>query len=168
MMQIVSHTPLWVFALFAALLVFGLMQTRSRNVNRFLAYALPLGMVALSLVGVQSSFGLELVPVVFWAAGLAIVTLIGYVFFRDTRVSFDPSRNAFYVPGSWLPLLVIMAIFLTKYVVAVMLALEMGVVTRPAFATMFSFAYGCFSGYFAARAANLLAQARTLNHPLPT
>ena len=160
MLQIVSHTPLWVFALFAALLVFGFMQTRSRNVNKLLAYVLPIGMVALSLVGVQSSFGLKVIPIAFWATGLALVTAIGYVFFRDTRVSFDPSRNAYYLPGSWLPLIVIMAIFFTKYVVAVMLALKMDIVASPAFALALSLAYGCFSGYFAARAANLLAQAR--------
>jgi len=30
--QILSHTPAWVFVLFFVLLVFGLMQTRTRKV----------------------------------------------------------------------------------------------------------------------------------------
>ena len=160
MLQILTHTPPWVFGLFVGLLAFGFMQTRNRNVNKFLAYLLPVGMVALSLAGVQSSFGLKLVPVALWAVGLALVTFIGYTFFRDTRVVFDPNRNAFYIPGSWLPLIVIMAIFFTKYVFAVMHALKIDAASSPTFAMALSLAYGCFSGYFSSRAANLAAQAR--------
>ena len=160
MTQILSHTPTWVFVLFVVLLAFGFMQTRSRNVNKFLAYLLPVGMVVLSLAGVQSSFGLTLVPVALWAAGLALVTFLGFTFFRDTRVSFDQNRNAFYIPGSWVPLVVIMAIFFTKYAAAVMTALKIGAASSPAFAIVLSLAYGCFSGYFSSRATTLLAQAR--------
>ena len=160
MLQILTHTPPWVFGLFVGLLAFGFMQTRNRNVNKFLAYLLPVGMVALSLAGVQSSFGLKLVPVTLWAAGLALATFIGYTFFRDTRVVFDPNRNAFYIPGSWLPLIVIMAIFFTKYVFAVMHALKIDAASSPAFAMALSLVYGCLSGYFSSRAANLVAQTR--------
>ena len=117
-------------------------------------------MIALSLAGVQSSFGLKLVPVVLWATGLVLVTIVGYKFFRDTRVSFDPNRNAFYIPGSWMPLIVIMAIFFTKYAVAVMAALKIEAASSTLFAVALSLAYGCFSGYFSSRAVNLLAQAR--------
>lgn len=160
MLQILSHTPPWVFALFAGLLAFGLLQTRNRDVNRLMAYLLPIGMVALSLAGVQSSFGLKLVTVALWAAGLVLVTFIGYTFFRDTRVVFDPSRNAFYIPGSWTPLIVIMAIFFTKYVVAVMHGFRIDAANSPAFAMALSLAYGGFSGYFSSRAANLVARSK--------
>lgn len=160
MLQILTHTPPWVFALFAVLVAFGFLQTRSRNVNKFMAYLLPVGMVALSLAGVQSSFGFRFVPVALWAAGLALATFIGHRFFRDTRVYFDPSRNAFYIPGSWFPFIVIMAIFFAKYAFAVMRALEVDVASSPALAMGLSLAYGCFSGYFASRAANLVAQSR--------
>ena len=160
MLQILSHTPPWVFVLFAGLLAFGFMQTRNRSVNRFMAYFLPFGMIALSLTGVQSSFGFRLVPVSLWAAGLAVITFIGYTFFRDTRVVFDPNRNTFYIPGSWTPLVVIMAIFFTKYAVAVMHGFKIDAANSPAFAMALSLAYGCFSGYFASRAANLVAQSK--------
>lgn len=160
MLQILSHTPPWVFVLFAGLLAFGFMQARDRNVNKISAYLLPIGMVALSLAGVQSSFGIKLVPVALWATGLALVTFIGYTFFRDTRVVFDPNRNAFYIPGSWFPLVVIMAIFFTKYAVAVMRALKIDATSSPAFTMALSLAYGCFSGYFSYRAANLVAQTK--------
>ena len=160
MSHILTQTPPWVFALFAGLLAFGLLQARDRKVNRYLAYLLPAGMIALSLSGVQSSFGLAPAPVALWALGLVLVAFASYKLFPNPRVVFDPATNAFFIPGSWYPLVVIMAIFFTKYAVAVMTAMKSGAVTSPAFAMAVSLAYGCFSGYFAGRAANLLAQSR--------
>ncbi len=160
MSQILTQTPPWVYALFAGLLAFGLLQTRNRKVNRYLAYLLPAGMIALSLSGVQSSFGLAPLPVALWAAGLILVGFAGYKLFPNTQVRFDPATNAFFIPGSWCPLVVIMAIFVTKYAVAVMTAMKSEAVHGPAFAVALSLAYGCFSGYFAARAANMVAQTR--------
>lgn len=158
MSHILTQTPPWVFALFAGLLAFGLLQARDRKVNRYLAYLLPAGMMALSLSGVQSSFGLAPVPVALWAAGLILVAFPGYKLFPNNRVIFDSNTNSFFVPGSWYPLIVIMAIFFTKYAVAVMTAMKFEAVNSPAFAMVISLAYGCFSGYFAARAVNLVAQ----------
>lgn len=164
MLQILSHTPAWVFALFAGLLAFGLLQARSRSVKKRLAYALPAGMVALSLSGIQSSFGLNLLPVAAWAAGLALVAFIGYKAFPNKGISFSPENNTFFIPGSWTPLAVIMAIFFTKYLFAVMQGLGAAAASSPTTAVILSWAYGCFSGYFCARAVSLVAAERRPNN----
>lgn len=158
--QILIHTPLWVYGLFVALVIFGLQQTRSRNVHAVLAYFLPLGMIALSLAGIHSSFGMKPAPIALWAVGLLMVAAIGFRYFRDRRVTFIRSSRSFFIPGSWTPFLVIMAIFFTKYVFAVMQALDAGMVTTTAFVAALSLAYGGFSGYFASRAVNLVSKAR--------
>ena len=62
MVQIMTNTPAWVFALFFALLALGLLQTRTRTVRQLPALLLPAGMVALSLAGINSSFGLRAGP----------------------------------------------------------------------------------------------------------
>jgi hypothetical protein len=160
MMQILRHTPTWVFVLFAMLLVFGYLQTRSREVRQFMAYCLPLGMVALSLAGVQSSFGFAAGPASAWAVGLAAATWSGYRFFPLHGAVYDARNRAFFIPGSWMPFAVIMAIFFAKYVFAVMRALGVALVDSTAAATILSFAYGCFSGYFFARAVALFVQAQ--------
>jgi hypothetical protein len=169
MLQILAHTPIWVFVLFVVLLVFGLLQTRSRAVKPLLAYFLPAGMIALSLAGVQSSFGIQALPVGSWATGVAMVTFIGVRFFPLKAVTYDSEKKHFLIPGGWLPFFVIMAIFFTKYAVAVMRGLDSPFVDRPAFAMALSLAYGCFSGYFAARAVSLVAAARQPDNPfVPT
>ncbi len=158
--QILIHTPIWVYGLFVVLVAFGLQQTRSRNVKAVLAYLLPLGMIALSLAGINSSFGIKPVPIIMWALGLLAVSAIGFKYFRDDRVTFSRSNRSFFIPGSWTPFVVIMAIFFTKYVFAVMNALDPNTATASTFVAMLSLAYGCFSGYFSSRAVNLLSKSK--------
>lgn len=158
--QILSRTPTWVFALFLVLLVFGLMQTRTRTVRKIPALLLPLGMVALSLAGVQSSFGLGAVPVASWAIALALAAVAGLVLFRDERVKYDPAAGTYFVPGRWAPLAVIMAIFFAKYVYAVMKALDVAAVDAMPFVVGLCAVYGVLSGYFAAKALNFVRLAR--------
>ena len=117
-------------------------------------------MIALSLAGINSSFGMEPAPMAMWAIGLLIVTVIGFKHFRDDRVTFTRSSRSFFIPGSWTPFFVIMAIFFTKYVFAVMHAFDAEIVTTTAFVAALSLAYGCFSGYFSSRAVNLASKAK--------
>lgn len=150
--QILIHTPAWVYVLFVVLVIFGLQQTRSRNVSAVLAYILPLGMTVLSVVGVNSSFGFRPASLVMWACGLIIIAVVGFTRYRDGRVRFSRSSRRFYVPGSWAPFWVIMAIFFTKYLCAIMLALGAEIVTTWTFVAVLSLVYGCYSGYFVSRA----------------
>jgi hypothetical protein len=158
--EILSRTPIWVYGLFIALIVFGIQQARSRAVNAVLAYFLPFGMIALSLAGINSSFGIQPTSIAMWAIGLLLITSIGFKYFRDDRVTFNQSTRTFFIPGSWAPFFVIMAIFLTKYVFGVMKALDAEILDNPAFVATLSFAYGCFSGYFSSRAVNLMMKAK--------
>jgi NhaP-type Na+/H+ and K+/H+ antiporter len=100
------------------------------------------------------------VPLASWAVALATSALAGYALFRDKRVQYDVAAKEFFVPGSWVPLAVIMAIFFAKYVYAVMHALNAHVIAEPMFVVALSAVYGLLSGYFAARAMNLINQAR--------
>lgn len=158
--QILSHTPAWVFVLFVVLLAFGLMQTRTRSVRKVPALLLPAGMIALSLAGIHSSFGLEALPLASWAAALALAAWLGYALFRDKRVRYDATEAKFHVPGSWMPLVVIMAIFFAKYVYAVLRANGADLVSAMPFIVGLSAVYGLLSGYFAARGLNLIMRAR--------
>ena len=78
--QILSHTPIWVYALFFVLLMFGLIQTRTRIVRKMPALLLPAGMLALSLWGIYSSFGLATILLAAWGMAIAIASVVGYTF----------------------------------------------------------------------------------------
>jgi hypothetical protein len=117
-------------------------------------------MVALSLAGIQSSFGIKAAPITMWAHGLLTVTLISFKYFRDDRIRFVQASGSFFIPGSWTPFLVIMAIFFTKYVFAVMRASNAEMVSTSTFVATLSLAYGCFSGYFCSRVLNLVTKSK--------
>lgn len=154
--QVLAHTPSWVYALFIALLGFGLVQTRTRTVRRAPALLLPAGMLALSLAGIVSSFGLAPLPLAAWGLAMVTATAVGYTFLRDTRIHYRATDGAFFIPGSWAPLFVMLAIFAAKYGYGVMHAFQADIITTPGFIGALSAVYGLLSGYFVARAVTLL------------
>lgn len=158
--QILAHTPIWVYATFFVLLVFGLIQTRTRTVRKLPALLLPAGMLALSLAGIYTSFGLATIPLVAWGMALTMATAVGSTFFRDKRIHCKATDDAFFIPGSWVPLVVMMSIFATKYVYAVMHAYNAEGIATPMVIGALSAVYGLLSGYFSSRAITLLTLAQ--------
>jgi hypothetical protein len=115
-------------------------------------------MIALSLAGINSSFGLTTIPLAAWGIALTIATVVGYTFFRDKRIHCKATDGKFFIPGSWIPLVVMMAIFFAKYVYAVMNAFNAEVISTPMVIGALSAVYGLLSGYFSSRAVNLIKQ----------
>ena len=99
-------------------------------------------------------------PIAAWGVALIATAGIGYLLFRDNRISYDQQTQKFFIPGSWLPFAVIMAIFFTKYVFAVMRAFSATIIAEPSFIVALCVAYGMFSGYFASRGIHLIALAQ--------
>jgi len=152
MQQIFLHTPVWVYGLLVGLIALGYVQTRARHVSKTRAFVLPMIMVAFSLMGVLTAFGFSLTSIALWALGLALVAYIGSRSFAVKGVRFNEVSGHFYLPGSWAPMLVIVTIFITKYIVGVMTALHAPLLNHVGFVIALSFLYGCFSGFFSARA----------------
>ncbi|MBU2223565.1 MAG: hypothetical protein KKB00_05955, partial [Gammaproteobacteria bacterium] len=55
------------------------------------------------------------------------------------------------IPGSWVPLCLMMAIFFTKYVVGVAVARDLPIVQQQMFLVVISSLYGACSGVFLGR-----------------
>ncbi|MEW6982516.1 DUF6622 family protein [Colwelliaceae bacterium 6471] len=155
MIQILIHTPLWVYGLFVALLIFGIQQSFDRSISQVIAFLLPIGMVALSLAGVASSFGLDVFNIGYWFIGLILVTFLLFNMFPIRGVEFNADAKKYTITGSWVPLLVIMAIFFTKYAVGVMNSLNLPVANGAALQVGLCVLYGCYSGYFVSRSLGL-------------
>ena len=145
------------------LVIFGFMQTRTRTVSKIPALILPGAMVALSLAGIHSNFGSMPLPVATWAVALLATAGIGYLLFKDKRISYDHETQRFSIPGSWAPFAVIMAIFFTKYVFAVVRAVNPTITAEPTVIVALCATYGIFSGYFASRSINLIAQTKKVS-----
>jgi hypothetical protein len=159
--QILLHTPLWVWALLVGLVALGYSQTRSRTMGLRRLVIIPVAMMVLSLYGTVSAFGPSPAVLGAWLAGCAVV--VGLVVLRPAPLGtgFDSVHRQFAVPGSWLPLFVILGIFCTKYAVGVTLAMHSSMAQHTLFATSVGTLYGLFSGFFAGRALRLWRLAET-------
>jgi len=157
-MTILRHVPIWVFALLLLLIAFGLSQARPRAVALRRSLVLPLVLLVLSFAGVVSAFGL--LPLPAWALGVAAAVLALRGRFDVSAVRFSAATQRFDLPGSWLPLGLMMAIFALKFGVGVSLALHPELRHSAAFVAAVSAAYGVFSGVFLARAMSFWAVAK--------
>lgn len=152
LIEILKRTPPWVFVLFFALLALGYFQSKSRTVSRAKVSMLPVAMIVLSFYGVFSAFGVAPIGLAFWVLGVVIAVGVGVTLAAPRGVTFSAETQSYCVPGSWLPLVFMMTIFFIKYVVGVILARQLPVVSETAFVGSVSLCYGLLSGIFLARA----------------
>jgi Family of unknown function (DUF6622) len=162
LIEILKRTPSWVFVLFFVLLIFGYVQSKGRVVSRSKITLLPAAMLVLSFYGVLSAFGINSFALTAWLVGIGIAVWIGLKTANLNGVIFTTESKSFSVPGSWLPLSLMMAIFFTKYAMGVILARKLPIASEPAFFSSISLIYGLLSGVFLAR---VIAILRTANTP---
>jgi len=115
LLQIVQHTPLWVWGLLAVLVALGLSQVRTREVSMVRMTILPLVLLALSFSGVVSTFAHATIAILAWAVGVTAAIALGRPFMKVRGASWSSETGLLHVPGSWLPLALIVILFLIKY-----------------------------------------------------
>jgi hypothetical protein len=152
LMRILHGTPTWVFVLFVALVAVGLLQTRPRRLAPPRVALLPAAFLAFSLYGVISVFGMSAPVLLTWATGIAAAMLLNRTLRQPRGVTWDAARGTFHIPGSWVPLTLMMVIFFTRYAITVSLALQPSLAGGLGFPSLAGFAYGLMSGTFLARA----------------
>jgi len=152
LIRILQGTPVWVWALLALLVVVGLSHAKPRRMSARRVMIVPGVMLALSLAGVASTFGARPLALAAWVAGIALAITLGRdaVAPRGARWARETAR--FELPGSWLPMGLILGLFCIKYGVGVSLAMTPALAANTPFEVAIAFAYGAFSGLFAARA----------------
>jgi hypothetical protein len=155
LMQVILHTPKWVFAVFFLLLWLGAKQLLANNVSLSRVTLMPVAMGGLSVYGVLSVFGDSFGALLGWAA--AAVVLLALVLQRPLPATtrYDAAQRRFHVAGSAVPLVLMMGIFLTKYVVGAALAMHPELRQQAAFGLAVPVLYGAFTGVFAGRAVRL-------------
>ena len=164
-LEILKHTPVWVWAVLAALIALGLSQTRTRLVSLKRATVVPLVFIVFSLLGVAGSFGHGPVLIA-WLAGVLLALIFLREFVAVRGASWSRSTRQFTVPGSCIPLILIVGVFLLRYTVGIWLALHHDWANDAGFASACALAYGGFAGMFWARAQSLRRFARSNPPPL--
>lgn len=153
---ILLRTPAWVWGLLAALIGLGLSQTRQRSAGLARVAILPVAMGALSLSGTLSAFGASIAVLATWTGAAAAAALAWLSRPTPAAVRYDAATRRFDLPGSWVPMLLILGIFSLRYAVNVSLALDPALAADPLLHLGVPLLYGALTGLFAGRAMALL------------
>lgn len=169
LLSIVRRTPLWVWGLLVSLLWLGLGQMLPRRAGLRRVLWMPVAMALFSAYGLAWAFSGShgVGAVAAWLlAALAMAT--ASLLWRPqppASTHYDTAEGRFHLPGSGVPLGLILGIFFTKYVVGVELALQPPLAHDSTFTLQVATLYGVFNGLLAARAARLWQLARQASAP---
>lgn len=156
LLPILRNTPSWAWMVLAALVLLGVMQLRDRTQGLARATIAPLAITAFSLWAATSAFARSpLAAEALWLWLLAAVALAALLAMAPSSARYDAASRTFRLPGSWIPMVLFLGVFLARYVVAVRLALNPALVMDGSFVLPVATLYGAFSGLFLGRAAQL-------------
>jgi uncharacterized protein DUF6622 len=151
-LQLLANTPRWVFGLFILLLGLGLRQLATTRMALRRTIVMPFAMVGLSVYGIGSSFHDSIPGFTAWTIAAAATVAIAMRLPLQRGAFYDAARCDFVLPGSPVPLALMMGIFMTKYAVGVSLALHPALAASVPLETGIGALYGMFNGVLAARA----------------
>ena len=150
-LAIVQHTPLRVWLILAGLVALGLSQARTRELSLLRVTVLPVVLLALSLAGAMNSFGMLPLALIAWTVGLSAALALPKRAVATPGAMWSAAAGRLHVPGSWLPLVLIVGSFAIKYVAGAGLAVQPALASNAVFAGLCSLGFGAFTGLFLAR-----------------
>lgn len=155
--QILSHTPLYVWAILAFLVYRGVLASQDREVTLRAMAILPIVMTLLALMGIRGAFGFDGLPALFWLGGVAGGAALAWNLVQAGDIAADPARGTVALRGSWVPMGLMLTIFIMKYAVAILMAVVPALGHDLLFSAPVCALYGLFSGVFIGRLLRSLA-----------
>jgi hypothetical protein len=158
--QIVSHTPVYVWAILAFLVVRGVAASRSRVVSYRSLFILPAVMLALGLSGIAWRAGGSALLAATWLAAMAAGAALAWRMSGGQVAAVDRTARTVRLRGSWTPLALMMTVFLGKYAVAAALGMQPALAHNTGFAVASCALFGLCNGLFNGRLLRCVAAYR--------
>ena len=158
--NIFSHTPVWVWGLLAALMVLGFSQTHQRDVAPWRLLMLPLVLLGLGLWSMAPGFIAMPLTAFAWLAALGTGVALQAGLSAPIGTTWLPAAQRLRLPGSWMPLLLILIVFVVRYGANVGMAFNPGWRYAPELLLPLALIYGGCSGLFLGRALALFKLTR--------
>jgi hypothetical protein len=162
--QILSHTPVYVWALLAFLLYRGYLASQDRELSLLKLSLIPGVMLVLALTSINPHGVLGEAVWAAWAAGVAVAVALVWTLSKG-EIAVNRAAGTVLQHGSWAPLMLMVAIFITKYAVGVLSVMHPELVHSLAGSLVVTVLYGLFNGVFIGRLARYAAA--YLRQPTP-
>ncbi len=149
--QALIHTPWWVFALFVFVVSRGVLALQTRTVAIVRLALLPAIFGVWGVYSLFELFGPNLVALGVFALALLVGAAVGAALSRHGSVRADQPKGLVEISGSPVTLILVLAIFASKYALGYWLAVDRNARTSLAFLAADAVVSGVVIGTFVGR-----------------
>lgn len=123
MIQIITHTPIWVWFLLIFLIFRGIKSSHEQEFNLKLSFIFPLVFIIWGFQTICSHFTYIYLSTLTYLVSLAMGGLIGFFIYKRYQ-HFFLQKGKIYKKKSYLPLFIVLINFIVKYISNVILAMH--------------------------------------------
>ena len=164
MTQIITKIPVFVWPLFAILLISGLRARKTSVLPLALLLLMPTMFFGWSLFSFFGKYATHPLAILFWIVCLGVGFFIGFSHMQRLNLQFDRKKKKVEIPGSWIPLMLSMSIFSSKFSIGIMSSLMPHLNGSLLFLGLELFST-LILGIFAGRGVNCFMRYRTVEPP---
>ena len=162
MMQMISHSPFYVWPLFCLLLWGGWQSRKIYVISWKSLFIMPVIMFIWSIYATIARYGN--ISICWWAISIAIGIWLGSLTVRKLQLRFDKQSSLIEVAGSWIPMILSLSIFCLRYFLGVAYGLHLDLVKNPALLFILDNVATIISGMFMGRLVGYWQQSKTAPH----
>lgn len=160
MLKILTNIPLFVWPLFAILLIGGLKARKTGLVPLKVLLLIPIAFFGWSLFSFFGRYADDLLAIFLWILCLGLGFFIGFSHIQRLKPRCDRQKKMIEMPGSWIPLILSMSIFSAKFSIGMMRAMLPHLEGSMLFLALELFS-GLILGIFSGRAVGCLLRYRS-------
>jgi hypothetical protein len=146
--QILAHTPWWVFVLFAFLISRGIRALEPAEVSLVQLALVPALLTGWGLYDLARRYNFDVAALAPWLLALALGAALGVAILGRSALSADRARGTVRRPADFTVLPLILVAFAAKYTLAVMAALSPALLADTAYRLTDLGISGLFAGIF--------------------
>ncbi|MDP1575108.1 MAG: hypothetical protein Q8L78_09300 [Coxiellaceae bacterium] len=143
-----KETPWWIYLLSFCLLLIGLSALQPKVVSILKLAILPIFFTALSIHTLMISFTINTMTIATWAGSILFGILLGLVLASGHDYKVDRKNLLILLPGNWMPLILILIIFGSKYYFGYELSIDPSIAQNTNFQLIMLAISGSCTGVF--------------------
>lgn len=120
MLQILTKIPVFVWPLFVILLLSGLRARKANAVPVAVLLLIPSIFFCWSFFSFFGKYATNPLTILFWLLCLGVGFFIGFYHMQRLKLQFHQKSKKVEMPGSWIPLMLSMSIFTSKFSIGMM------------------------------------------------
>ena len=120
MLQIITKIPIFVWPLFVVMLLGGLRARKKNIIPLLVVLLIPALFFIWSIFSFFGKYGSDPVSILLWVFCLGMGFLIGFSHMQKLQLRFDKQKRKVEMPGSWIPLMLSISIFTSKFSIGMM------------------------------------------------